>query len=314
MHNRCITGVNWGRHAGGLGTSCGRQNWSKLLCSQGLCCASQSTRHPPARRNDGPPGGRLPEPRRTGRPDRRGGTTKAAGGRNAVRGQLARAGAGHGAASQGPRAADSAYGDDGATRVTPKAKVTGSGIQRQRATDRAAARQPGTGPGATGRTAARRNGTGAQDRETEQPQGQLGLRTTGPRGGTAARQVRTQVPPEAAGHAARRSRRQPGTERQGSRKAGRQAGPTGPGRAPPQGGRRPGPGTRSAGHPQGQPARRVHAGPEGQGRVARPIWGTGTVARPLPSPTWKGPRPMFGVAGTRVGQRHAHAVVRLVTR
>lgn len=66
MHNSWTTGVNWGRHAGVLGTSCGRPESSKVLGSQALCSSSQPTRHSAARRNDGPPGGQLPEPRRPG--------------------------------------------------------------------------------------------------------------------------------------------------------------------------------------------------------------------------------------------------------
>lgn len=66
MHNSWTTGVNWGRHAGVLGTSCGQPESSTVLGSQALCSPSQPTRHSAARRNDGPPGGQLPEPRRPG--------------------------------------------------------------------------------------------------------------------------------------------------------------------------------------------------------------------------------------------------------
>jgi hypothetical protein len=69
VHNSWTTGVNWGRHADVLGTSCGRRKSSRFLGSQGLCCTSQPTKHSAARRNGEPPGGQLPEPRRTGRPD-----------------------------------------------------------------------------------------------------------------------------------------------------------------------------------------------------------------------------------------------------
>jgi hypothetical protein len=69
VHNPWTTGVNWGRHAGVLGTSCGQRESSKNLGSQALCCSSQPTKHSAARGNDEPPGGQLPEPRRTGRPD-----------------------------------------------------------------------------------------------------------------------------------------------------------------------------------------------------------------------------------------------------
>ena len=192
---------------------------------------------------------------------------------------------------KGPPAADSADGDDGATRTARKAKVTGSGTQRHRVTGQGSRkagrhRSPGPPDGPP-------QGGSAPEPRTERQGTREGSRQagpTGPRDRATARSAGTQ------GH---------GIERQTSRKAGRHSDPTGPGRAPPQGGGRPGPGTRSAGHPQGQPARRVQAGPEGQDRVARPIWGTGTVTRPLPSPTWKGPRPMFGVPCARARERHA---------
>ncbi len=285
MHNRCTTRMNWGRHAGVLGTTCGWRNWPKVLCSQVLCCSSQRTKHPPARRNDEPPGGRLPEPRRTGRPDRRGGTTKAAGGRTGGRYQLARAGAGHGAASRrtevgrqcGPRRL-------GQPRRHGKQRSPAAGP----ATSGHRAGQPQGRPapelGATGRTTARRSGTGAQDRKAGQPQGRStrrprtegqGSRKTGrspgppdlqagrPQGqpaGRSTRTARTEQPQASAssqlgleGHGIERHRQPqgrrgtqtptgpgghpqgqppgPGTERQGSREAGRPAGPTGRSRA-----------------------------------------------------------------------------------
>ena len=133
MHNWWTTGAIWGRHAGGLGTSCGQQETLKVLGSQALCSPSQPTKHLAARGNDEPLGGRPPKPWRTGRPDRRrrDDEIRRPPERRSVPARKSRRRTRSGVAQDGDgrQRGSGERGNPGAT----EAKVTGGGTTRQRA-------------------------------------------------------------------------------------------------------------------------------------------------------------------------------------
>jgi hypothetical protein len=152
-----------------------------------------------------------------------GGTTRAAGGRTGGRGQLARAGAGHGAASRRTATADSAAGKDGATRP--------------RRTRRSPAPTP-SGNGPRSRAAARPAGTRVRGHRAGHPQGQAatgpqGHRTGQPRG-TPAPELRNRSAGHPQGQPARRVRTDSEGQDTGARPQGRAEGfgAPGPSRGP----------------------------------------------------------------------------------
>jgi hypothetical protein len=194
VHNRWTTGANWGRHADVLGTSCGRSERSKILCFQGLCSSSPPTRHAPARRNDGPPGGRPAEPQGPGDRAEQGVRREPLAVGPEVGHQLARAGSGHGAASRRTvtmvaagdvRGGDSEHGGGPSGPRGPRgsgrpgrapARAAGNGVRDQvgRPPARAGGETGPAGPEGNGRTSDRKvgravGGTGTVTRPPASP-------------------------------------------------------------------------------------------------------------------------------------------------